>query len=457
MPKRRDQHGDLPTSPTPPTPSTGTAANADSFLGGPGTLQSFDRILGGGGYDTLRADTSQNGVQAPTIANVEDLLLDTGGLAFDIANVSGARRIIADGQSLGVTSIAAEDLDIRFGALEVGSGTVALDFNEGALSGSSDTVFLASLASNVTFTSNQTSQLAGVEALNIDLRRGENQVDVSDFSAIQTLTLQGAAPSKVVVSSTELSRIDASATTGGVTVNSDIENDQTVIGGAGNDDFKTGSGDDTFDTGGGDDVVTAGGGNNTIDTGFGADEVTSESGNDTIRTGGGNDTVDSGSGDDVIAGGAGSDRIRAGDGADRVFGNNGNDVLYGQGGADSLFDGAGNDTVFGGGDRDTFYAGQGNDVFFGGADVDTFVFSRGTYGSDQVRDFALTTDAATNDRLIVTVNGETSTLQSQEEFNQFFSQNQQDVTVDDATSTITIDADGGTIELNVSDTDFLMA
>ncbi len=449
------------------TDSISGTSDDDEITGGAATLQSSDTIDGGAGSDTLRAETEQNGIQAPTISRVEDIFIDTGGLGFDISNISGAERIITMSASLILEPIETEDLQIRFGAENVGSGTVKIQFVDGALEGASDVLNLEAIDSNVTFTSdslfdstadgeqNQTEDRLRIEEIDLVLSGSDNQVDISDFTRIETLVLSGDATSDVVVDSTELSFVDASQTTGGVTLTSDIAGDQSVLGGSGDDDLKTGSGNDTIEAGRGADDINAGSGNNDIFAGAGADEIFSEQGNDRIFAGNGNDFISSGSGEDTIFGGRGRDEIVAGDGADTIFGGRGADDIRGQGGQDRIFDGAGNDIVRAGSDNDTILAGRGNDEFIGGGGVDEFRFFGSNLGEDVVSDFALTSDTATNDIVAFQFNGTSQTLQSQEEFEDFVDANPDRTSFDTNTDEIVIEADGGEITLVVSDADFL--
>ncbi|WP_432255521.1 calcium-binding protein [Limimaricola sp. AA108-03] len=439
----------------------------DRIVGKAGTLQSEDRIDGGSGFDTLVANAEQNGAQAPVISNVEDLFIDTGGLAFDISNVSGAERIISDKASIIIEPVDTDDLGIRFGGDDVGSGTVKIQFADGALAAADDTLKLEAIASNVTFTSdstfdgtedgidNPTEDRLKVENIDLVLSGKENQVDISDFTEIESLTLSGDATSKVVVSSPKLEEIDASATTGGITLTSDIEGNQIVEGGSGDDDLKTGSGNDDIDSGDGDDVITAGGGNNIIRTGDGKDEVSAEQGDDDIYLGRGDDFVNSGSGADTIRGGAGNDEIIAGDGADTIYGGNNEDIIRGQGGADIIYDGRNEDTVYGGGDNDTFFAGQGDDTFTGGGGVDTFDFTEEKFGNDEVTDFTLTTNASTNDIVMFEADGAEYTLQSKDDFEAFVDGNPDITDFSTNQDFVSITADMGQILLQVSDADFL--
>ncbi|WGI22653.1 Hint domain-containing protein [Amylibacter sp. IMCC11727] len=156
---------------------------------------------------------------------------------------------------------------------------------------------------------------------------------------------------------------------------------------------------DTVDGGGGDDIITTGDDN---------DSIIGGAGEDTIYAGFDDDTVDGGNDDDLIVGSEGNDEIRGGQGndviygglettdildipddvdllpdnnTDTLYGGNGNDTIYGRDDDDLIYGDTGNDVLFGGIDDDTLYGGQGNDTFeggegedqqFGGNDRDTF-------------------------------------------------------------------------------------
>jgi Ca2+-binding RTX toxin-like protein len=134
--------------------------------------------------------------------------------------------------------------------------------------------------------------------------------------------------------------VTAPVTTGGTvsiigsagvdTIAGDINDANTVSGGAGNDGITGGSAADNLSGDAGDDTITGGGGNDTLAGGDGNDSLTGGTGNDSILGGAGNDT---------ITAGAGTDNITAGDGDDRV-------VMANQLSAvDVVSGGAGNDTL----------------------------------------------------------------------------------------------------------------
>lgn len=136
----------------------------------------------------------------------------------------------------------------------------------------------------------------------------------------------------------------------------------TIIGGEGNDKL-FGMADD--------DVVEGGAGN---------DSIWGNSGNDHLSGGAGNDVVRGGSGDDHVAGDAGNDDLYGNSGDDMMFGGDGNDTIAGGSGNDTISDGAGNDQVDAGSGDDTVIAGEGNDVYNGKSGFDTLDFSAAASG-----------------------------------------------------------------------------
>ncbi|HPX61715.1 MAG TPA: calcium-binding protein [Deltaproteobacteria bacterium] len=134
-----------------------------------------------------------------------------------------------------------------------------------------------------------------------------------------------------------------------------LDNDDNLIGSAGND------------------TINGGGGNDYLAGGIGSDILNGEAGNDTLMGGNGTDTLRGGDGDDSLDGGAG------------------NDLMDGGVGADILAGGTGLDTIHGGEGDNLFNAGAGNDSLYGGSGVDTYVFNRGD-GQDTIIEIGQSVD-----------------------------------------------------------------
>jgi Ca2+-binding RTX toxin-like protein len=115
--------------------------------------------------------------------------------------------------------------------------------------------------------------------------------------------------------------------------------------------------------------VTGAGGNDTIIGGAGDDELSGANGKDKVF---GN------KGDDYLLGGASSDRLYGGIGDDTLSGAGGNDFLYADSGENSLLGGAGNDKFFSfNGSQDTLSGNDGVDT----AQADAFDVLAGIEGS----------------------------------------------------------------------------
>ena len=341
----------------------------DTIEGGAGTLSRDDVIRGGGGNDVLIAGLANNrsGPEAPRITFVETLYINGQGGDLSLRNVRGAEAVYAD-----QTSLVLEDagLNLDFGARGVESGTLTIAFRAD-LSGDDDTLSLIAEDANVTFKAQNDDQNGAIENIEIEAAgtsRDREQVDISAFNAVETITVTGVNRLQLDATSPEFRELDATENTGGVSLNdfNSATQDITLLGSQGDDLFRTGTGDDLIE------------GND------GADDIDAEAGNDTIRGGAGDDTINGNAGDDTIEGGAGDDDLNGGGGDDTVTGGGGNDTLIGGNGADTLDGGAGDDEIRGGDDDDTIIAGSGTNDLFGGGGENTFVFSDGT---DTVNDF----------------------------------------------------------------------
>lgn len=109
----------------------------------------------------------------------------------------------------------------------------------------------------------------------------------------------------------------------------------------------------------------------------------------------GNDVLISGNGNDKSYGGVGNDTLAGNGGNDLLIGGIGNDFLAGDDGKDSLYGGEGNDTLIGGLGVDSLLGGEGDDlldcrsapyleigdILVGGLGNDTIL---GSSGSDQI-------------------------------------------------------------------------
>jgi len=176
------------------------------------------------------------------------------------------------------------------------------------------------------------------------------------------------------------------------------EGDDTLTGGAGNEQVYGHAGNDTLAGGAGDDYLDPGEGNDSVSGGPGLDtvgynrttaiqvsldgnwndgapptdidnvnpnveNVSTGSGDDTITGSGSNNSLSGGAGNDTISGLAGKDTLNAGAGTDTLNGGDGDDTVNDGDGADTLLGGAGDDDLEGSDYRSA-------DVFSGGPGVD---------------------------------------------------------------------------------------
>ena len=210
--------------------------------------------------------------------------------------------------------------------------------------------------------------------------------------------------------------------------------DDTLIGGAGNDNLNGGAGDDTLIGGAGNDKLYGGAGDDTyvFAKGHGSDYVADSSGKQTFRFNDikANEVQFRRIGYDLeLFGYNGSDSVRIdnyfwGDayrniefqfadktltleglmqnglalqgteaqetiigwhGRNELYGHDGNDTLNAYNGNDLLDGGEGDDMLDANGGDDTLIGGAGNDNLYGGEGDDTYVFAKG-HGSDFVSD-----------------------------------------------------------------------
>ncbi len=203
----------------------------------------------------------------------------------------------------------------------------------------------------------------------------------------------------------------------------------TLIGGTGNDDFRSAGGNDILIGGEGNDSLLTIAGDNRLDGGAGNDYLVAGAGNDLILGGDGDDIVSTSGGSDQISGGDGFDSLAYGFGGtptddavdldpdagtlviggavstiagferfsfstgegddsliggaayDLFFSSGGNNYIEARGGDDTISTAGGNSVIFAGDGNDRIDAGEGNDVIDAGAG-DDFILHRG--GADTI-------------------------------------------------------------------------
>lgn len=167
------------------------------------------------------------------------------------------------------------------------------------------------------------------------------------------------------------------------TQRSDVNSNDTYLGGEGHDWLWGNRGTDLLNGGAGNDVAYGGGQDDDVlgedgDDILSGDDLTlstpgEEHGNDYLDGGAGNDLLFGNGGDDVLLGGAGEDRIWGDDaltplqyhGDDRIDAGEGNDTVLGGGGDDDIQGGDGDDLLVGEEGNDILDGGAGNDILIG--------------------------------------------------------------------------------------------
>ena len=221
-----------------------------------------------------------------------------------------------------------------------GTGNDTVTGGEGT--GDADMLVYADLSGpiTVTYSGDETGSVSG------------NSNDTFEEIEILSLTNQG-------------DTVDASATSGGVTVHA-AAGDDSVTGGTGNDSLVGGAGADSIDGGLGIDIVDYGssdaGVTITLDGSAGSGGHAS---GDLIT---GVEVVIGSDHDDFVVGNVAANTLTGSTGSDNLFGEAGNDSLSGGADNDSLYGGTGNDTLSGGTGNDRYFVDSAGDVVSEGAD-----------------------------------------------------------------------------------------
>jgi hypothetical protein len=273
---------------------------ADTFDGQTaGELNAADVLNGGGGSDTLDV-TIADSQPAPTISNIENLVIQSTNDNADI-DLDNADTSIT---SITVTS-SATNLDIlniqnnaTFTLSDVTSGAagLTLDFDTDALGSATATLTLALDGSTVALDTVETGNTDDFTSANFSTSGSASALtfDMTDYT---TLTFSGSANLEIIGADvfTELTSIAGTSATGGLKL-----------------DLDDNAGAYSINLGAGADSITA-------------DQANTGTGGRTINLGGGKDTLDLGAlgaeSDDVFTGGEGEDTIIFADTSDITVAN----------------------------------------------------------------------------------------------------------------------------------------
>jgi hypothetical protein len=267
----------------------GTTGN-DTFTATAATWNVGDTISGNGGADTLNATLNGAGPQqsASTLTGVQTINLTAtpNPSSIDLTGVTGVTSInnanSSNGATLTVTGVGA----VANTAITGGNSSTTVTYTTAAVAGTADAATLTLNGVNA----GSSYVTSGVETLTVASNTAANTLTALTDTGITRLNITGSQALTVTgtVGGTTLTRVDASADTGALTL---------TLAGAGTAaaptgvTFTGGSGATTLTTGGFNDTVTEGNGNNTVNTGAGNDTITTGTGTNTTTPGTGNDTI----------------------------------------------------------------------------------------------------------------------------------------------------------------------
>lgn len=370
--------GALNAATPPPTAPPNAVDAGDVIFGDSGN----DTIFANGGPDTINAGSGNDLIEG---RGGDDSIL--GGAGNDTLD-GGAGDDTLDGQAGNDLLIGGEGDDvISWMGLGDGDDTVTMD--DGG-----DTLLVSGDESDETFSIGQTDNTLVV-------REGSASISVTSNGiapGIETVILNAAGGDDIItitsVDQVGFLSISVNGGNGNDTITATgavLGNARLLLNGdAGNDTITGSAEDDTILGGDGDDMISGDAGNDTLRGGLGNDSLAGgddddllegEDGNDTLQGDAGNDSLLGSFGDDVLLGGDGDDTARGGFGSDALNGMSGNDSLFGEGGSDRIAGGSGDDTIDGGRDDDTIQGHGGADLIDGNHGDD---FIRGQAGNDTI-------------------------------------------------------------------------
>ncbi|MDP6654334.1 MAG: calcium-binding protein, partial [Gammaproteobacteria bacterium] len=354
---------------------TGTIAYSTStspITNGAANLTGFETLKSGG---TVTQDmTGISGITAASIGGhtvtltkdtgIKDITFTADNAALTIASTDAQTVTLSGGTAAAPTDVSASTFTSGAAAVTVVSAGVDTAANNAiTLKGTAITGVTVTGTQKIDVTANVSKLIAAADF--------SGTSEAISFTGLSTATAAltftpGTGAVTALTTGTGADTITLTALADTVT-NSGSGND-TITAGAGNDTITaSGAGADTITLGAGDDTVT--------DSGAGADIITGGDGNDTITTGADNNSVDGGAGNDNLTGGTGADTLIGGDGNDTLTGNAGADSITGGAGNDTISDGADNDTVVAGDGVDTITISTGNDSVDAGAGNDVITIT----------------------------------------------------------------------------------
>jgi len=307
-----------------------SGAGADTILGGAGA----DTIIAAAGNDSIDAGAGNDRLEIGTGLATGDTLVggdgtDTFAITGDVTDDAAAMSNVSGFEILEVASAGTDTITmsnftnnqgftrVDFSQLGGGTGTVnnvsSTVTDMRILSGAiADTLVFDRLIDNSTNSVTISSRTGAATAITLLTANDEETINFSGATAADDLTLTNfnAADLKTLnitgdadfvvtaanaISSTLLATLDASVSTGAVTVtNTSNAVQATVTGGSGVLTYSGGAAADSISGGSAGDFLTGGTGTDTINGNAGNDSITGGLGADVVNVGSGTDTINLG-------------------------------------------------------------------------------------------------------------------------------------------------------------------
>lgn len=262
------------------------STSADTFDGslnaqGNVTFQSFDRLDGGEGDDSLIALNINNLVaSSTTLQNIENVefVNSTANGTIDLSATSGVKTIVVNTPAAGgthtVQGIASGISSVGVTGMTTNADSVTFGFQTAAVSGSTDALTLKLSSNSVASGSNVTVNVEpgtgsnGYETLTIESTGGANgsastgSITINDGNSttLTRVNITGSTTARLTFTPDTITTVDATGNTAGVVakIASTANQAQTLTGGAGSDFFDLQT---TFDL---NDSVVGGAGTDTL-------------------------------------------------------------------------------------------------------------------------------------------------------------------------------------------------
>lgn len=271
-------------------------AGEDIFKADDDTLNVGDSVDGGAGNDTLEVYTDDT--LAGTFTNIENLVVAGAGVAgsYDLSSFSKSFTLKVDeatgvtnvaGQKLVLDGVGTQALSVKMAADQAsvelvsqnrsGVNTFTLEAGD-ALKSVNLTLDEAASSVKVTGTKAASIETLAVNAVESSATNGAT-VDLISLTGLRDITVTGDASVTLsaVAMATKLETLNASGTTGGVTVDGNLANTAVFTGGEGDDTITLGASTKAHDMGAGDDTVvldgSALGKDGSVDGGDGVDTL----------------------------------------------------------------------------------------------------------------------------------------------------------------------------------------